>query len=93
MGVLVHDSVLINSFNIAINEFTITCRGSYEISKETVNNEAIYHIRTTLYWILNGGVSAIQTEPLAFSVSEIPADIFAEIYSRVKARYVSCEDT
>ena len=92
MGVLVHDSVSIESFGIAINEFTITCKGSYEISKEVVNNEAIYHVRTVLYWFLSGGTVPIQTEPLAFSVGVIPADIFEDIYSRVKARYNSTTD-
>jgi hypothetical protein len=92
MGVLVYDSVSLPVFGIAINEFTVTCKGSYEISKEVVNDVPVYHIRTMLHWILSGGSQPIQTESLAFSVSEIPADIFAEIYSRVKARYISTAD-
>lgn len=92
MAVIVYDSVPVNNIGININEFTITCRGTYEIAKQEVNDGPVYHIRTVLYWILSGATQPIFIEQMAFSVGTVPADIFAEIYDRVKARYVSTAD-
>ena len=92
MGVLVNDQVAVPGIGVDITGFTITCRGSYQISKEVVNQTPVYHIRTTLYWITSGGTVPIYTEQLAFSLNEVPVDKYAEIYNRVKARYQSTVD-
>jgi hypothetical protein len=92
MGVLVNDQIEVPGIGITISEFTITCKGSYEVSKEVVNQIAVYHIRTTLFWFTNQGTLPIYAEQLAFSVNEVPADKYAEIYNRVKARYQSTVD-
>lgn len=92
MGVLVHDNIEVPNIGIIISEFSITCRGAYEVSKEVVNDIATYHVRTLLHWIVAGGSQPIYTENFAFSLNIPPADVFTEIYDRVKSRYISTSD-
>ena len=96
MGILVNDEVELPNYGFSITGFIITCKGSYQLSKESIqvngDVQTTYHIHTKLYWEVQNAVIPFNSEAFGMSVSEVPADIFALIYSEVKKRYQNVVD-
>jgi hypothetical protein len=95
MGVLVADEVKVPGIGITISNFTITCRGSYEVTKSinyTPDNGPMYFIRTVVHWYVAGGEQPIYQDTYRLQFEVLPADIFVAIYDSIKAGYQNVTD-
>jgi hypothetical protein len=102
MGIVVSDTVPIPNKGITISNFEVSCKGTYNINKESHctdwvdNSEVIeYRVNTVLYWKVVGASDTIHIENLSLTICLEDIDnvnIFTEIYDKVKERYTNYLD-